>query len=144
MACHDARVGEEFPCAGWLHHQLGPGNNIAARIQVMRGQLPVPSVSGEQHHTFEATLGHAQEHARGSHATRQGDTPVCTCGLNRALAALHQREAQIQQVIERWRHEAARHKKHGDSYRVGQGWGMEQCAEELVAALTPAPTGEQP
>ena len=56
MACHYSPVGEEFPCAGWLHHQLGAGNNIWLRIEVARGRMPVPVVSGDQHESFEATL----------------------------------------------------------------------------------------
>lgn len=56
MACHYSRPGEEFPCAGWLYHQIGDGNNIAARLNVMRGMWPVPKVDGKQHRTFEATL----------------------------------------------------------------------------------------
>lgn len=56
MACHYSKVGEEFPCAGWLHHQLGVGNNIALRIEVMCGRMSMPRVDGEQHATFEDTL----------------------------------------------------------------------------------------
>lgn len=56
MACHYSKPGAEFPCAGWLHHQLGPGNNISVRMQVMTGKLPAPEVDGKQHETFEATL----------------------------------------------------------------------------------------
>ena len=56
MACHYSKVGEEFPCAGWLHHQLGPGNNIWLRLAVHCGQLPVPEVEGEQCQTFEETI----------------------------------------------------------------------------------------
>ena len=56
MACHYAKHGEEFPCAGWLHNQLGIGNNIAVRLAVMHGQLPMPEVDGEQHERFEDTL----------------------------------------------------------------------------------------
>jgi hypothetical protein len=56
MACHYSKPGEEFPCAGWLHHQIGPGNNIAVRMRVMFGKMPVPVVDGEQHETFEDTL----------------------------------------------------------------------------------------
>lgn len=57
MACHHSRVGAEFACAGWLHHQLGAGNNIGVRMAVMRGRMPVPVVDGEQHGSFEETLG---------------------------------------------------------------------------------------
>lgn len=56
MACHHSKPGEEFPCAGWLHHQIGPGNNIGVRIAVMTGHYPVPEIDGDQHETFEATL----------------------------------------------------------------------------------------
>lgn len=56
MACHYSEVGEEFPCAGWMHHQLGVGNNLALRLAVMTGRLPVPEIDGEQHERFEDTL----------------------------------------------------------------------------------------
>ena len=56
MACHYSEPGKETVCAGWLANQLGPGNNIYVRLQVMRGQMPVPEVDGEQHETFEDTL----------------------------------------------------------------------------------------
>lgn len=56
MACHYSKPGEEFPCAGWLEHQLGPGNNIAVRLLVAQGRLPVPVTEGEQHERYEDTL----------------------------------------------------------------------------------------
>ena len=58
MACHYSQEGREAdrPCAGWLAHQIGPGNNIAARLAVMQGKLPVPVVDGPQHQTFQDTL----------------------------------------------------------------------------------------
>jgi hypothetical protein len=56
MACHYSKPGEEFVCAGWLENQLGPGNNIAARLKVMTGAWPVPEIDGEQHERFEDTL----------------------------------------------------------------------------------------
>lgn len=56
MACHYSEPGAEFPCAGWLHNQLGPGNNIPVRLAVMCGKLPVPEVYGEQHERFDDTL----------------------------------------------------------------------------------------
>ena len=56
MACHYSKPGEEFVCAGWLYNQLGPGNNIAARLKVMTGAWPVPVTDGEQHERFEDTL----------------------------------------------------------------------------------------
>lgn len=56
MACHYSPIGKEHACAGWLHHQLGVGNNIAVRLGVMSGRLPVPNVDGDQHERFEDTL----------------------------------------------------------------------------------------
>jgi CMP-N-acetylneuraminic acid synthetase len=57
------------------------------------------------------------------------------------------RSAPLQAAAERlrdiWRAESARHKKYGDCYRVGQGWGMEQCANELDAVLS-ASAGKAP
>lgn len=56
MACHYSKSGEEIPCAGWIHNQLGPGNNIAVRLRVMGGHLPIPKVDGDQHERYEDTL----------------------------------------------------------------------------------------
>lgn len=54
MACHYSPVGEERPCAGWMHHQLGAGNNLWLRLEVIAGRMPPPLVEGEQR--FEDTL----------------------------------------------------------------------------------------
>lgn len=35
MACHESEVGDEYACVGWLRQQLGPGNNLGLRLQVM-------------------------------------------------------------------------------------------------------------
>ncbi len=56
MVCHYSRPDDEFPCAGWLAHQLGPGNNLGVRLAVLRGHLPVPQADGPQHESFEDTL----------------------------------------------------------------------------------------
>jgi len=56
MACHYSKRGEEFVCAGWLHNQIGPGNNIGVRLAVATGELPVPEIDGDQHESFEDTL----------------------------------------------------------------------------------------
>lgn len=54
MACHET---EDAHCIGWLHHQLGRGNNIALRLRMRSctnsGAL---RLRGGQHETFEATL----------------------------------------------------------------------------------------
>ncbi len=56
MSCHCSKTGEEFACAGWLHHQLGIGNNIGVRMAMMQGQLPRPEIDGDQHESFEDTM----------------------------------------------------------------------------------------
>lgn len=56
MACHYSKPGEEFPCAGWLANQLGPGNNIAVRLDVATGRMPPPEIDGPQHEHYEDTL----------------------------------------------------------------------------------------
>lgn len=53
MSCHETH---ELPCVGWLSNQLGPGNNIALRMQAMRGDFGRFELDGEQHERFEDTL----------------------------------------------------------------------------------------
>jgi hypothetical protein len=53
MECHNGKRGDNRACAGWLHHQLGIGNNLAVRLAVSVGRLPVPKVVGEQHEDLE-------------------------------------------------------------------------------------------
>jgi Family of unknown function (DUF6283) len=57
MACHESKLGEETHCIGWLANQMGPGNNIGLRFQMMRYDLSGVELIGEQHETFEETLG---------------------------------------------------------------------------------------
>lgn len=57
MACHETRPGREEPCAGWLHHQLGVGNNIALRLAAHDGLVDWRyELDGPQKPSFEATL----------------------------------------------------------------------------------------
>jgi hypothetical protein len=57
MACHETQRGRELPCVGWMHHQLGVGNNIALRLAVMTGRIDGDiEIVGPQHETFEETL----------------------------------------------------------------------------------------
>lgn len=57
MACHDSPIGEEDYCVGWLHNQLGVGNNIMLRMQMMQCENILDlKIVGEQHKTFEDTL----------------------------------------------------------------------------------------
>lgn len=39
MGCHVVRPGPVLPCVGWLVQQLGPGNNLALRMDVMVGRV---------------------------------------------------------------------------------------------------------
>lgn len=54
MACHESH---DAHCVGWLMHQVGPGNNIGLRMQMIScenaGKI---RLRGEQHETFEDTL----------------------------------------------------------------------------------------
>lgn len=59
MACHYSTDRKNKPCAGWLHNQIGVGNNIGVRLAMMTERLPVPKVDGEQYETFEETLSNA-------------------------------------------------------------------------------------
>lgn len=57
FACHESPPGDEAHCVGWLMNQLGPGNNIALRLQ-MSGCENIGHVQldGPQHECFEDTL----------------------------------------------------------------------------------------
>jgi len=55
FACHESEPGKERECAGWLSHQLGPGNNIGLRMKMMREKFTI-ELDGDQHETFEDTL----------------------------------------------------------------------------------------
>lgn len=54
MVCHET---ERAHCVGWLVNQLGPGNNIALRLE-MRTCTNGDRIRlrGDQHETFEDTL----------------------------------------------------------------------------------------
>lgn len=56
MACHESKPGREIVCVGWLHNQLGVGNNIPLRILALDGNLPKYELVGPQHQRFEDTL----------------------------------------------------------------------------------------
>lgn len=54
MACHET---DDAHCIGWVHNQLGDGNNIALRLRMVDchnvGKL---RLRGVQHPDFESTL----------------------------------------------------------------------------------------
>lgn len=57
MACHESDVPNERVCVGWLHNQLGVGNNIALRIAVFEKRISANyKIVGEQHECFDETL----------------------------------------------------------------------------------------
>ncbi len=54
MACHEEH---DAHCIGWLMNQLGPGNNIALRIQMSKCEnMSEVELLGDQHKSFEDTL----------------------------------------------------------------------------------------
>lgn len=56
MACHESKVGEDTHCIGWLMNQLGPGNNIGLRMQMLSYDLSRVRTVGLQHKHFAHTL----------------------------------------------------------------------------------------
>lgn len=54
MACHE---GHDAHCIGWLHNQLGVGNNIGLRLQMMNCEnIRHIRLDGDQHETLEDTF----------------------------------------------------------------------------------------
>jgi hypothetical protein len=57
MACHHSTEGSEDYCVGWLHNQLGVGNNIGLRLKMIQCENANEiRVYGRQHQRFEDTL----------------------------------------------------------------------------------------
>ncbi len=57
MACHHSEEGDGMYCVGWIHHQLGVGNNIPLRIRMIHCEnLKDLKIVGKQHLSFEDTL----------------------------------------------------------------------------------------
>lgn len=57
MACHHSNGNDKMYCIGYLHNQMGVGNNIGLRM-TMSGcsNFKDVKVYGEQHERFEDTL----------------------------------------------------------------------------------------
>lgn len=54
MACHET---DKAHCVGWLHNQLGAGNNLGLRLSMRNCEnLNKLEVIGEQHEYFDQTL----------------------------------------------------------------------------------------
>lgn len=65
MACHESKLGKELPCVGWLHNQLGTGNNLGLRFAVIQGRVDADfEITGPQHARFEDTLPTRKESMR--------------------------------------------------------------------------------
>ena len=57
MACHHSIPEDEEHCIGWLHNQLGVGNNIGMRLRMMTCENAKDiKIYGDQHTKFEDTL----------------------------------------------------------------------------------------
>lgn len=57
MACHHSNGTDQMYCIGWLHNQLGVGNNISLRIKMISCENAKDiKIYGEQHKKFEDTL----------------------------------------------------------------------------------------
>lgn len=57
MACHCSTQKKQTFCVGWLHNQLGAGNNITLRLKMRNYQnISDLKISGEQYQTFNETL----------------------------------------------------------------------------------------
>jgi hypothetical protein len=57
MACHHSTADNMQHCVGWLNNQLGVGNNIGLRIQMMKCEnVRDLKTYGDQHRYFEDTL----------------------------------------------------------------------------------------
>lgn len=62
FACHET---EDAHCVGWVNNQLGVGNNIRLRIEMMTCEnIGALRLRGDQHRTFEETLPRVEEGAR--------------------------------------------------------------------------------
>ena len=57
MACHHTNGDDGMYCIGWLHNQLGVGNNIGLRVKMIQCEnIKHIKLDGEQHETFEQTI----------------------------------------------------------------------------------------
>lgn len=57
MACHHSDGNDSMYCVGWLHNQLGVGNNIGLRLRMLKCEnLSELKIYGKQHQRFEETL----------------------------------------------------------------------------------------
>ncbi|MFB2970413.1 DUF6283 family protein [Aerosakkonema sp. BLCC-F183] len=55
MACHYSKDNDEQYCVGWLHNQLGVGNNIPLRLKMIGSSIKIV-LDGEQKRSFDETF----------------------------------------------------------------------------------------
>ena len=54
MSCHHSNDKDNMICIGWLHNQLGPGNNWMLRLKMRDCEnISEIKVYGKQHEKFE-------------------------------------------------------------------------------------------
>lgn len=57
MSCHEHRLEEQVFCVGWIHQQMGIGNNIRLRMLMLScANAGDVQLDGEQYQSFEDTL----------------------------------------------------------------------------------------
>lgn len=57
MSCHEHDTMDEVMCVGWIHNQIGVGNNIGLRMRLRNCvNLSSLTVVGEQRQQFKDTL----------------------------------------------------------------------------------------
>lgn len=57
MSCHYFTPEDEVYCVGWMYNQLGSGNNIRLRMEMMNcSNINQLTILGEQHCSFEHTI----------------------------------------------------------------------------------------
>jgi hypothetical protein len=95
MACHESGVGAEVPCVGWMHNQMGVGNNLALRIAVMSGRVDGNiEVVGPQHERIEDTLPRERKQdAQLRSARKHGDVDTAVHDERNRPSSLRTRHA---------------------------------------------------
>lgn len=67
MACHGSAEDAPTVCVGWLHNQLGPGNNLGLRLRAIREpELGDYTLAGKQRASFAETFHSAPRRAKGT------------------------------------------------------------------------------
>ena len=63
--CHETTDDAPLPCVGWLNHQLGIGNNLRLRMEVLCGSIDANvETVGRQHTRISDTLPRQTDRTR--------------------------------------------------------------------------------